>query len=117
MAPQSHPRAQFVPIPPDLDLCALVESRSNFDYVTRLPNEMLKEHSIQSLEQLVLLHVVIGGRPLVIEGWEERLDPYLFSSEWLQQNLGQKREWDGNPNLATILTMKICSRASSRYSQ
>jgi hypothetical protein len=92
MAPQSHPRAQFVPIPPNLDLCALVENRSNFDYVTRLPNEMLKEHSIQSLEQLVLLHVVIGGRPLVIEGWGERLDPYLFSSEWLQKNLGQKRE-------------------------
>lgn len=90
MAPQSHPRAQFVPISPDLDLSALVENTPNFDYVTRLPNEMLKEHSIQSLEQLVLRHVVIGGKPLVIEGWEETLDPYLFSSEWLQNNLGKK---------------------------
>jgi hypothetical protein len=92
MAPQSHPRAQFVPIPPDLDLGALVENTQNFDYVTRLPSEVVKEHSIQSLEQLVLLHVVIGGKPLVIEGWGERLDPYLFSHEWLQQNLGKKRE-------------------------
>ena len=92
MAPQSHPRAQFVPIPPDLDLNTLVENTSNFDYVTRLPKEMLKEHSIQSLEQLVLLHVVIGGKPLVIEGWGERLDPYLFSAEWFQQNVGKKRE-------------------------
>ena len=91
MPPQSHPRAQFVPIPPDLDLSTLVESTANFDYVTRLPNEMLKEHSIQSLEQLVLLHVIIGGKPLVIEGWEERLDPNLFSPEWLQTNLGKKR--------------------------
>lgn len=92
MAPQSHPRAQFVPIPPDLDLSSLVENTSNFDYVTRLPYEMLKEHSIQSLEQLVLLHVVIGGKPLVIEGWDQSLDPHLFSPGWLQQNLGKHSE-------------------------
>lgn len=92
MAPQSHPRAQFIPITPDLDLADLVENTSNFDYVTRLPNEMLKEHSIQSLEQLVLLHVVIGGKPLVIEGWDEKLHPKLFSPEWLQDHLGKKRK-------------------------
>ncbi len=91
MAPQSHPRAQFVPCSPDFDLSALVENTSNFDYVTRLPKEMLKEHSVQSLEQLVLLHVVIGGKPLVIEGWDERLDPWLFSPGWLQDNLGKNR--------------------------
>lgn len=90
MAPQNHPQAQFVPISPDLDLAALVESTPNFDYVTRLPREMLEEHPIQSLEQLVLLHVVIGGKPLVIEGWEDRIDPYLFSPEWLQNNLDKQ---------------------------
>ena len=99
MAPQSHPRAEFVPIAPDLDLSALVENTSNFDYVTRLPNEMLKEHSIQNLEQLVLRHVVIGGKPLVIEGCGAKLDPYLFSPEWLQNNLGRKRELDSTPAL------------------
>lgn len=104
MAPQSHPRAQFVPINPDLDLSALVENTSNFDYVTRLPNEMLKEHSIQSLEQLVLLHVVIGGKPLVIEGWEGRLDPYLFSSDWLQNRLGKQRESCNPPTSMPVLT-------------
>jgi len=92
MAPQSHPQAQFVPISPDLDLSALVENTSNFDYVTRLPHDMLKEHSVQSLEQLVLLHVVRGGKPLVIEGWGSRLPPWLLSTEWLQENLGKKRE-------------------------
>jgi len=90
MAPQSHPQAQFVPISPDLDLSALVENTPNFDYVTRLPREMLEEHSNQSLEQLILLHVVIGGKPLVIEGWEDRIDPYLFSPEWLENNLDKK---------------------------
>jgi hypothetical protein len=90
MAPQSHPQAQFVPISPELDLSALVENTPNFDYVTRLPREILEEHSIQSLEQLVLLHVVIGGKPLVIEGWEDKINPYLFGPEWLQQNMDKK---------------------------
>jgi hypothetical protein len=90
MAPQSHPQAQFVPISPDLDLSALVENTPNFDYVTRLPRAMLEEHSIQSLEQLVLLHVVIGGKPLVIEGWESRIDPNLFSPAWLHRHLDKK---------------------------
>lgn len=81
-----------MPIPPDLDLDALVENTDNFDYVTRLPHEMLKEHSIQHLEQLVLLHVVIGGKPLVIENWGNILDPYLFSSQWMQDQMGKKGE-------------------------
>ena len=92
MTPQSHPRAQFVPLAPDLDLSALVEHTDNFDYVTRLPYETLKEHSIQSLEHLVLRHVLIGGKPLVIEGWGEALDPHLFNPEWLKDNLGKKGE-------------------------
>jgi hypothetical protein len=90
MPSPSHHQAQFVPIPPDLDLDALVENTSNFDYVTRLPFEMIKEHSIQHLEQLILLHVVIGGKPLVIENWEDLLDPYLFSPQWLQDQVGKK---------------------------
>jgi len=90
MAPQTHPQAQFVPIPPDLDLSALVENTSNFDYVTRVPRSILEEHSIQSLEQLVLVHVVIGGKPLVIEGWEDRRDPDLFSPAWLQKKMDKE---------------------------
>ena len=115
MAPLSHPRAQFVPINPDLDLISLVENTSNFDYVTRLPNEMLKEHSIQSLEQLVLLHVVIGGKPLVIEGWEDRLDPYLFSPEWLQNNLGKQRESCSTPKSIPVLTQDMQLSKSETY--
>lgn len=93
MPPLSHPQAQFVPISPDIDLATLVDSASNFDYITRLPKEMLKEHSAQSLEQLILLHVVIGGKPLVIEGWEDHMDPYLFSPEWLQSHMDKTGKW------------------------
>lgn len=95
---QSYPQAQFVPISPDLDLNALVENTSNFDWVTRLPHEMLKDHSIQHLEQLVLLHVVIGGKPLVLENWGDVLDPHLFSPQWLQEHMGKK----GEPEFACI---------------
>lgn len=92
MAPQTHPQAQFVPISPDFDLHALVDNANNFDYVTRLSTEKLKEHSIQSFEALVLSVVVQSGQPLVIEDWGESLPPWLFNSTWLQENLGSKRE-------------------------
>lgn len=90
MAPLSHPQAQFVPIPPDFDLSALVENTSNFDYVTRLSTEKLKEHSIQSFEALILAVVIQSGKPLVIEGWGSSLPPWLFSKRWLEENLGTK---------------------------
>jgi hypothetical protein len=92
MPSASHPQAQFLPISPDLDLNALVENTSNFDYVTRLSRQILKDHSIQHLEQLVLLHVVIGGKPLVIENWGDIIDPGLFSPRWLQDKIGKKGE-------------------------
>ncbi|CZS88012.1 related to c-module-binding factor [Rhynchosporium graminicola] len=92
MAPGTHPQAQFVPISPDFNLETLVESTDNFDYVTRLSTEKLKEHSIQSFEALILAVVIQSGKPLVIEDWGESLPPWLFSREWLESNLGTKPE-------------------------
>ncbi|KAL2071437.1 hypothetical protein VTL71DRAFT_12672 [Oculimacula yallundae] len=88
----THPQAQFVPISPEFDLATLVESTDNFDYVTRLSTEKLKEHSIQSFEALILAVVIQSGKPLVIEDWGESLPPWLFSKEWLEANLGTKPE-------------------------
>lgn len=88
----SHPQAQFVPISPDFDLTGLVESTDNFDYVTRLSTEKLKEHSIQSFEALILAVVIQSGKPLVIEDWGDSLPPWLFSRKWLEENLGTKGE-------------------------
>jgi hypothetical protein len=93
MPSASHPQAQFVPIPPDLDLSAVVENTDNFDYVTRLSTEKLQEHSIQSFEALVFAVVIQSGKPLVIEDWPEKsLPSWLFSSQWLEENLGTKGE-------------------------
>lgn len=94
MPSSSHPQAQFVPISPDLDLDALVENTDNFDYVTRISTEKLQEHSIQSFEALVLAVVIQSGKPLVIEDWPEKsLPPWLFSRQWLEENMGTKGQW------------------------
>ncbi|TVY15226.1 hypothetical protein LARI1_G005440 [Lachnellula arida] len=93
MPSSSHPQAQFVPISPDLDLGTLVENTENFDYVTRLSTKVLQEHSIQSFEALVLSVVIQSGKPLVIEDWPEKsLPPWLFSRQWLEENMGTKAE-------------------------
>jgi hypothetical protein len=36
--------------------------------------------------------VVIGGKPLVIDGFEDRLDPWTFTPRWLRDNCGEKVE-------------------------
>jgi hypothetical protein len=119
MPSQSHPQAQFVPISPDFDLHALVENSPNFDYVTRLSTEKLKEHSIQQFEGLVLQVVIQSGKPLVIEDWGDSLPPWLFSPQWLQDNLGTKREYSSTveDKSEPVLILQYCSRESSRHSQ
>jgi hypothetical protein len=92
MPSSSHPQAQFDPIPPDLDLSALVEKTPNFDYVIRITSDQIQDLGLGEFEKLVLLHVVKGGRPLVIEGWHKNLPPWLFSPTWLEDNIGKKRE-------------------------
>jgi hypothetical protein len=86
------PQAKFDPISPNLDLQALVEKTKNFDYVTRVTKDELAVFSRAEFEQLVFLQVILGGRPLVIEGWESDLPRWLFSPEWLIETCGTKRE-------------------------
>jgi hypothetical protein len=45
---------------------------------------------MEQFEKLVLLHVIIGGKPLVIDGFEEVLDPWTFTPSWLRDNHGEK---------------------------
>ncbi|CZR53146.1 related to c-module-binding factor [Phialocephala subalpina] len=90
MPSQTHPQAQFVPISPDFDLDALVQEIHNFDFVTRLSTDKLREHSIQSFEALVEAIVIENGKPLVVEDWGSSLPPWLFSRDWLEQNLGKE---------------------------
>lgn len=88
--PSQRPSAAFEPIPPDLDLQTLVEETPNFEYVTRVSCDMVEQQSMEAFEKLVLLHVIIGGKPLVIDGFQHKLDGWTFGSHWLQDNCGDK---------------------------
>jgi hypothetical protein len=90
--PSQRPSAAFEPISPDLDLQQLVEETSNFEYVTRISCDMIEEQGHDTFDKLVLLHVILGGKPLVIEGFNQRLDEWTFTSPWLQDNCGKKFE-------------------------
>jgi hypothetical protein len=90
--PATRPRAAFEPIAPDFDLKALVENNQNFSYVDRISCDMIDQQGMAAFEKLVLLHVVIGGKPLVIDGFEDRLDPWTFTPRWLRDNCGEKVE-------------------------
>ena len=90
--PASRPRAAFEPIAPDFDIKALVESNQNFSYVDRISCDMIDQQGLAAFEKLVRLHVIIGGKPLVIDGFEDRLDPWTFTPRWLRDNCGEKVE-------------------------
>ena len=81
--PAARPRAAF-------DLRTFVENAGNFRYVDRISYEMIAANGIEAFEKLVLLHVITGGKPLVIDGFEEVLDPWTFTSSWLRDNHGDK---------------------------
>lgn len=88
--PAQRPRAAFEPIAPDFDIDALVEHTPNFSYVDRISVDQIDEQGLQNFEQLVLFHVIINGRPLVVDGFDSRLDPWTFSPKWLNDNVGAK---------------------------
>ncbi|OJJ41267.1 hypothetical protein ASPWEDRAFT_100570 [Aspergillus wentii DTO 134E9] len=90
--PAQRPRAAFEPISPDLNLAQLVESTANFEFAVRIPCDSIDNNGLESFNKLVLLHVILGGRPLVIEGFNKRLDSSLFSEKWLREHYSAKME-------------------------
>ena len=88
--PSARPCAAFEPISPDFDLKGLVESQSNFEWVVRIHCDMIDHQGLENFEKLVLIHVILGGKPLVIEGYEGRLDRWTFALQWLRDNCGSK---------------------------
>ncbi|KMU82120.1 hypothetical protein CISG_09650 [Coccidioides immitis RMSCC 3703] len=94
MPSRRQPRASFEPISPDLDLAALVESTPNFEYVVRIHCDAIDEQGIEDFERLVQLHVIMGGKPLVVEGYQQRLEKWIFSLQWLKDNHGKKKSKD-----------------------
>ena len=100
--PSARPYAAFEPISPDFDVAALVESTPNFEYVVRIHCDMIDHQGLENFEKLVLLHVILGGKPLVIEGYHERLDRWTFALQWLRDNCASK----GSKDLPSLLYAK-----------
>ncbi|KAL9114794.1 MAG: hypothetical protein Q9187_007422, partial [Circinaria calcarea] len=105
--PAQRPCASFDPINPDLDLAALVEETPNFEYVDRIPCETIEQQGLENFEKLVLLHVIIRGKPLVVEGFHRRLDRWTFTPQWLRDNIGQKFEQARNLTKKENLPLSI----------
>ncbi|KAK3372764.1 hypothetical protein B0T24DRAFT_242167 [Lasiosphaeria ovina] len=87
-----HPQAKFDPIPPNLDLHDLVERTQNFQWVLRITAAQIRNIGPQEFEKLVYIHVIHGGKPLVIEKWNDRLPKTPFSAEWLESVYNKKEE-------------------------
>lgn len=88
--PSTRPCAAFEPISPEFDVKSLVESTPTFEWVVRIDCDMIDHQGVEAFEKLVLIHVILGGKPLVVEGYERRLDRWTFAVQWLRDNLGSK---------------------------
>ncbi|KAI9796290.1 MAG: hypothetical protein M1825_000854, partial [Sarcosagium campestre] len=89
--PAQVPQASFQAISPDLDIRNLVESTPNFQYVDRVSCETVQQNP-ELFEKLVHFQVIKSGKPLVVEGYQDRLQGTLFSAGWLKNNLGKTFE-------------------------
>ncbi|RDA86622.1 hypothetical protein CP532_1047 [Ophiocordyceps camponoti-leonardi (nom. inval.)] len=87
-----HPQAKFDPLPPDIDIRALVDRTPNFRWVQRVSRSQIRNLGPQEFEKLVQIHVIAGGKPLVIDGWDAVLPKWLFNVEWLEKTYDKKRE-------------------------
>ncbi|OOF97715.1 hypothetical protein ASPCADRAFT_141260 [Aspergillus carbonarius ITEM 5010] len=105
--PAQRPRAAFEPFSPDLDIKTLVESTPNFEYAARIHCDAISENGLEIFEKLVLLHVVRGGKPLVVEGFDRWLDSSIFSEKWLRSHYSAKTEIARNLTTKTDLPLTI----------
>ncbi|RCI14243.1 hypothetical protein L249_5992 [Ophiocordyceps polyrhachis-furcata BCC 54312] len=87
-----HPQAKFDPLPPDIDVRALVDRTPNFRWVQRVSRSQIRNLGPQEFERLVQIHVIAGGKPLVIDGWDAVLPKWLFNVDWLEKTYDKKRE-------------------------
>lgn len=90
MPNQQRFRAAFEPLSPDLDVPTLIESTPTFEYVPRIHCDSIDEQGLEAFQKLVQGHVVLGGKPLVVGGFNERLDSSVFSEKWLRSECGMK---------------------------
>lgn len=80
----------FQPLHPHLDIDKLIEDTPNFERVWKVDCNSIDKNGLADFEKLVLFHVVLGGRPLVVEGFHELLDGTVFSEKWMRQQYSAK---------------------------
>lgn len=80
----------FEPMPPGLDINAVVDSTPNFEFAMRITCDSVNQFPLADFEKLVLYQVVLSGKPLVIEGFQSHLDQELFSEKWLRERYSSK---------------------------
>jgi DNA-binding transcriptional regulator YbjK len=90
--PAQVQQALFQPMTPFLTLDGVVEENDNFQYVDRVDFATIEAQGADALNKLVTLHVVMAGKPLVIENCHKKLPRHLFDHAWLDENLGNKRK-------------------------
>jgi hypothetical protein len=110
--------ACFIPVEPGINVDELVAQIPNFEYVPRITCDMIDELGVESFEKLVVQHVILGGIPLVVEGYDKRLDSRLFSATWLTQNHGRKcKSWPSHEStrfrIAGLLLMNATLQTKS----
>ena len=79
--PAQRPSAAFDPIPPDLDLARLAEETLNLKDVTAILYNIIDKHGMESLHLPVQLHLILNGKPLVIERFNNHLDITSFIND------------------------------------
>lgn len=86
-------RAEFKPLPPDLNIPHLIQSTPNFEHVIRIDARNINSSTIPDVEAYVHDHVIKKGLPLVIENWHLRSDfpSWIFCVQWLIENHGPDR--------------------------
>ncbi|KAF2665361.1 hypothetical protein BT63DRAFT_482311 [Microthyrium microscopicum] len=92
--PAQRPRASFEPISTDLDINQLVEETPNFEFCNRLSFTEIERspEGLERFERMVREVCINKGLPLVIDGFEEKLDAWAFTPKWLIDNHGSKVE-------------------------
>ncbi|GES64495.1 JmjC domain protein [Aspergillus terreus] len=105
--PSQRSRAAFEPISPDVDIAALVDSTPNFEYAHRIDCDSIDDLGLEKFEKMVLGLVILGGKPLVIGGFNERLNGSIFSAKWLRSRYSKKTENARNLVTKTDLPLTI----------
>lgn len=86
----SGARAAFAPFPTNLNIQDFVSSKENIVFATRITCDSIDEYPLEDFENLIYTHVIRLGKPLVIEGFEDRFNQNLFSADWLRKYKGGK---------------------------